>query len=102
MLLSAEMQQQVFTYVHFGIDDVNKAAEHNDEVKNIPCISKVVLQMLSSDKMTFSSIYITLKGVLHSKKCISIETVNTKSLVSNYVRNISKSLKFFESSKSHG
>ena len=32
------------TYIDFRIDDINEAAEHNDEVKNIPGVTKVVLK----------------------------------------------------------
>lgn len=31
-------------HIYFSIYDIYKTAEHNDEVKNIPCITKIILE----------------------------------------------------------
>lgn len=32
------------TYIDLRVDDINKAAKNNDEIKDIPRVSKVILQ----------------------------------------------------------
>ena len=32
------------TYIHFSIDDINKTAQNDDEIKNVPCVTKVILK----------------------------------------------------------
>ena len=38
------------THVHFSIYDVYKASKHNDEIKHIPRITKVILSRRRSNK----------------------------------------------------
>jgi hypothetical protein len=33
-----------FTHIHLRINDVDETAEDNDEIKYVPCITKIILE----------------------------------------------------------
>ena len=43
MSLNYYLLQSIVAYIEFGVDNITDAAYYNNEVKNVPCITEIIL-----------------------------------------------------------